>query len=111
MVLACKLPGMQADMNKGGASWQGARRLHRRLLQSESEGGGSGTSAGCFPDFYTPQDFDDWLQGNYQGVPACAQLHRHQFMFVDVRCTVHCSSAGLGGAASWRAQRIMGMRA
>ncbi|CAL5228510.1 g11659 [Coccomyxa viridis] len=49
------------------AEGEGSRRLHRRLLQdSESEGGGSGSSAGCFPDFYTAQDFDDWLQGTYQ---------------------------------------------
>lgn len=68
--------------------------MHRRLLQSESEGGGSGTSAGCFPDFYTPQDFDDWLQGNYQGVLACAQLHQHQPVFVRGRRAVQCNGAG-----------------
>lgn len=48
---------------------QGSRRRYRRLMNAESEGGGSGLgSAGCFPDFYTAQDFEDWLQGNYQRV-------------------------------------------
>ena len=41
----------------------------RRLLQSgEVEGGGSGLAAGCFPDFYSPQDFENWLNGVYQGM-------------------------------------------
>lgn len=39
----------------------------------ESEGGGSGMSAGCFPDIYDSQDFRNWLDGSYIGkcaVPA-----------------------------------------
>lgn len=66
-----------------GSDWQtvqgeGARRLltypyqrgyaqrRRDLLQTgESEGGGSGLAAGCFPDLYTQQDFIDWLDGSY----------------------------------------------
>lgn len=44
---------------------QGTRRRYRRLF-AEGEGGAVGGSAGCFPDFYTPQDFEDWLQGNFQ---------------------------------------------
>ncbi|EIE26108.1 hypothetical protein COCSUDRAFT_52686 [Coccomyxa subellipsoidea C-169] len=57
--------------NKGDG-WQyyadegeGTRRRYRRLF-AEGEGGASGASAGCFPDFYTPQDFEDWLQGSFQ---------------------------------------------
>ena len=58
-----------------------------RLLQdSESEGGGSGSSAGCFPDFYTAQDFDDWLQGTYQGVPAFPTG-------IGVNCTLSAADA------------------
>ena len=45
--------------------FQGTRRRYRRLF-AEGEGGAIGGSAGCFPDFYTPQDFEDWLQGNFQ---------------------------------------------
>lgn len=33
----------------------------------ESEGGGSGQSAGCFPDIYDGQDFKNWLDGSYIG--------------------------------------------
>ncbi|CAL8470356.1 g9898 [Coccomyxa elongata] len=57
--------------NKGDG-WQyyadegeGTRRRYRRLF-AEGEGGAVGGSAGCFPDFYTPQDFENWLQGNFQ---------------------------------------------
>lgn len=66
-----------------GSDWQtvqgeGSRRLlaypyqrgyaqrRRELLQTgESEGGGSGEAAGCFPDIYTQQDFINWLDGSY----------------------------------------------
>ncbi|DBA77252.1 hypothetical protein WJX79_006430 [Trebouxia sp. C0005] len=66
-----------------GSDWQtvqgeGSRRLltypyqrgyaqrRRELLQTgESEGGGSGEAAGCFPDLYTQQDFINWLDGSY----------------------------------------------
>lgn len=65
-----------------GSDWrtvqgEGARRLlatpyltysarrRRALLQGESEGGGAGQSAGCFPDIYTGQDFENWLEGSY----------------------------------------------
>ena len=44
---------------------QGTRRRYRRLF-AEGEGGSAGSSGGCFPDFYSPQDFQAWLQGNYQ---------------------------------------------
>lgn len=33
----------------------------------ESEGGGSGQTAGCFPDIYDGQDFKNWLDGSYIG--------------------------------------------
>ena len=33
----------------------------------EAEGGGSGQSAGCFPDIYDGQDFKNWLDGSYIG--------------------------------------------
>ena len=42
-------------------------RRRRALLQGESEGGGAGLSAGCFPDIYTAQDFENWLEGSYIG--------------------------------------------
>lgn len=65
--------------------WQGARRHYRRLFQAESEGGGSGTSAGCFPDFYSAQDFEEWLQGSYQGgPPQCPLLGLHCYNWVSV---------------------------
>lgn len=43
----------------------------RQMLQEttgESEGGGSGMSAGCFPDIYDSQDFKNWLDGSYIGM-------------------------------------------
>ncbi|KAK9865553.1 hypothetical protein WJX84_010411 [Apatococcus fuscideae] len=53
-----------------GAGWETVAAegaAARRLLQSgEVEGGGSGLAAGCFPDFYSPQDFENWLNGVYQ---------------------------------------------
>ncbi|KAL3141520.1 hypothetical protein ABBQ32_004770 [Trebouxia sp. C0010 RCD-2024] len=67
-----------------GVDWrtiqgEGSRRLlaypyqrgfaqRRQMLQEttgESEGGGSGMSAGCFPDIYDSQDFKNWLDGSY----------------------------------------------
>ena len=42
---------------------------YRRLF-AEGEGEGEGSniqSFGCFPDFYYPQDFDDWIQGHFKG--------------------------------------------
>ena len=53
---------------------QGSRRRYRRLFAEEGEGGGNGNSAGCFPDFYSPQDFQDWLQGNYQSAPSARSI-------------------------------------
>ncbi|CAL5223436.1 g5951 [Coccomyxa viridis] len=41
---------------------------YRRLF-AEGEGEGEGSniqSFGCFPDFYYPQDFDDWIQGHFK---------------------------------------------
>lgn len=47
---------------------RGYAQRRRELLQSgESEGGGSGEAAGCFPDLYTQQDFINWLDGSYIG--------------------------------------------
>ena len=44
-------------------------QARRKLLQGgEVEGGGSGLAAGCFPDFYSPQDFHNFLLGTYQGM-------------------------------------------
>ena len=40
-------------------------------------GGGSGaasTAAGCFPSFWDPQDFDQWLNGDFTGVLLLAAL-------------------------------------
>ena len=44
---------------------------YRRLFaEGEGEGEGSNVeSFGCFPDFYYPQDFDDWIQGHFKGEP------------------------------------------
>ena len=55
----------------------------RQMLQEstgESEGGGSGMSAGCFPDIYDSQDFKNWLDGSYIG--KCA-------LFCCVYCCVY----------------------
>ena len=50
---------------------RGYAQRRRDLLQTgESEGGGSGLAAGCFPDLYTQQDFIDWLDGSYIGMSA-----------------------------------------
>ena len=38
----------------------------------ESEGGGSGQTAGCFPDIYDGQDFKNWLDGSYIGELLCS---------------------------------------
>lgn len=47
---------------------RGYAQRRRELLQTgESEGGGSGEAAGCFPDIYTQQDFINWLDGSYIG--------------------------------------------
>ena len=51
----------------------------------ESEGGGSGQSAGCFPDIYDGQDFKNWLDGSYIGklFASCVSY----FLFL---CLLHC---------------------
>lgn len=56
-----------------GPGWQnylaedeGSRRRYRRLF-AEGEGNSAvTTSGGCFPDFYSTQDFSNWLAGNFQ---------------------------------------------
>ena len=68
---------------------QGSRRRYRRLF-AEGEGNSAvTTSGGCFPDFYSTQDFSNWLAGNFQGahpVPAFAHslpqasYARHAFL-------------------------------
>ena len=62
-----------ADLETVVCIVQGTRRRYRRLF-AEGEGGYVGSSSGCFPDFYSPQDFEDWLQGNYQSAhrPCCS---------------------------------------
>ena len=37
------------------------------MEDNEGGGGGSGLDAGCWPDFYDVQDFQNWLDGVYQG--------------------------------------------
>jgi hypothetical protein len=68
---------------------QGTRRRYRRLFQ-EGEGGANEGSSGCFPDFYSTQDFVDWLQGNYQSmVPAQVPLWFRIAFSTWVCCTDH----------------------
>lgn len=47
----------------------------------ESEGGGSGQSAGCFPDIYDGHDFKNWLDGSYIG-KFCASIMFHHSLSV-----------------------------
>ena len=67
---------------EGAGVMQGTRRRYRRLF-AEGEGGASGASAGCFPDFYTPQDFEDWLQGSFQGEPL-THFSMMAFLFLSL---------------------------
>ena len=54
-------------------------------MSAESEGneggaisggtsGAASTASGCFPSFWDPQDFDQWLNGDFTGVPLLAAL-------------------------------------
>jgi hypothetical protein len=64
----CSVSGahvVHARQGRRLASVGGYRRL---FAEGEGEGeGGTVRSYGCFPDFYYPQDFADWMQGKYVG--------------------------------------------
>lgn len=59
----------------------------------ESEGGGSGQSAGCFPDIYDGHDFKNWLAGTYIGKLCASTMFPILCWYISV-CTgltdAHC---------------------
>ncbi|KAK9818838.1 hypothetical protein WJX74_010640 [Apatococcus lobatus] len=59
--------GFVPNVGQGWETVAAEGSARRKLLQGgEVEGGGSGLAAGCFPDFYSPQDFHNFLLGTYQ---------------------------------------------
>ncbi|BDA45955.1 hypothetical protein COCOBI_08-0470 [Coccomyxa sp. Obi] len=69
-----KVEGESRRKAKAEGEAEGRRHMlsYRRLFAegegAEGEGGAhlANGPPGCFPDFYSSQDFDDWLQGKYQ---------------------------------------------
>lgn len=56
----------------------------------ESEGGGSGQSAGCFPDIYDGLDFKNWLDGSYIGAYSASCISQFWFMCLQLIQIVSC---------------------